>query len=397
MSNQHLIRKPAQTALRAAALPPDGVQYWIDGFLLKQRAQRHSAATIDYYRWHLDHFAWFLAHEGHSLRLADINANHIRAALIYLEGAGRWGKDQPNTNKPLTPASIHAFARALRAFFRWVTREARLEFNPFANVEMPALPNQWRVETLTDEEIVQLFAACDRMGHPFTIQRNRAVLAILLDSGLRASELLSLTIEDVQAHEGTFEVVGKGGKRRTVAIGAYARRELWAFMTHHRLKLDTQEPAVFVSRQGAPLSYYGLKDIFHRLAKLSGITRIPVKAHTCRHTFATKAHRNGMRGATLQTALGHSKFDITRRYYLDIAKEDLAAEHALYGPLDNMDGQLLAARGALRRELPADEVLATEVAEQGYRATGRRYGVSDTAIRKRLRRAGLIPAPSAMR
>jgi site-specific recombinase XerD len=95
--------------------------------------QRHTPATITFYRWSLDHFLWWLEREHYSLTLAAITANHIRAFLIYLESAGCWDKDQPNTDKPLAPASIHAFARTLRAFFNWATKEARLDANPFAN------------------------------------------------------------------------------------------------------------------------------------------------------------------------------------------------------------------------------------------------------------------------
>ena len=107
-----------------------------------------------------------------------------------------------------------------------------------------------------------------------------------------------------------------------------------------------------------------------------------------------------MRGSTLQEMLGHTKFDTTRRYYLDIAKEDLASEHAQYGPLDNLGRKLKnqptsdclrSSRLTTRPELPSVEVLAREVQDSSFRATARRYGVSDTAIRKRLMKAGLLP------
>ena len=335
MSNLPLTRKPqvnfdsAQQADRLSSIY--SIHYFLDGFLLKQRSQRHSQRTIDFYRDNLQRFIWFLNNQGYPTDLKDITPNHIRHFLIYLneQSERRWGSDKWNANKPLSPSSVHAYARSLRAFFRWATREARLAFNPFGNVDMPALPNQWKVTVFTDEEIVQLFLACDHMTSPFIAQRNRTMLAILLDSGIRASELLGLQVGDISLNEGAFTVNGKGSKSRTVVIGHVARRELWTYLTRFRLEIETQYQELFISQSRTPLTYNGLKEVFRTLRQISGITRISVRAHICRHTAATLMHRNGMRGATLQEVLGHTKFDTTRRYYLDIAKNDLIAEHAL--------------------------------------------------------------------
>jgi site-specific recombinase XerD len=257
---------------------------------------------------------------------------------------------------------------------------------------MPRLPDAWKVQTFTDEEIAALFAACDRMGdNPAIRQRNRCILALLFDSGMRASELLGLTMNDVNTTDGVFTVRGKGGKVRPVVIGGFARRELWAYLTKYRRHKGVEEPALLLSQLGTPLTYAGLRQLFRRLQKLTGITRVQVKAHTCRHTFATKAHRNGMRGATLQEMLGHTKFDTTRRYYLDVSTEDLAAEHALYGPLDNMAGDLRGRSTHLRArevasQLPDAKTLEREVQASSYRAVARKYGTTDTTIRNHIRK-----------
>jgi DNA-directed RNA polymerase specialized sigma24 family protein len=101
-----------------------------------------------------------------------------------------------------------------------------------------------------------------------------------------------------------------------------------------------------------------------------------------------------MRGSTLQEVLGHTQFDTTRRYYLDISKEDLVAEHAQFGPLDNMSRQLkdtpLVKAGSTSSALPPADVLLREVKQSNYRAVARKYGVSDTTVRNHLKRAELI-------
>lgn len=259
------------------------IRYFIEGYGLHHKSRRHSPHTISFYTDRLQRLVWFLEHEGYPTALPDITSNHLRHFLIYLseQSQGRWDSSQYMANRPLAQASIHSYAKAIRAFFRWAMREVRLPNDPLSNIEMPALPNQWRLQTFTDEEIAALFAATDRMGNPFVIQRNRTILAVLLDSGIRAGELLSLQLGDVDLQEGVFNVIGKGRKAPTVAIGQLCRRELWSYLAHHRLKIQSDETALFLARNGAPLTYDGLKIVFQRLKELTGITRVGVHAHIC--------------------------------------------------------------------------------------------------------------------
>ena len=390
---------------KTSDLPPlDSIHYFIDGFLLKHRSQRHSPRTVEFYKEHLDRFVWFLKHEGYPDHIEAITPNHIRHFLIYLsEQCKRWESNVWNANKPLSARTIRAYARALRAFFRWVTREASLPRNPFENVDMPHVPSQWKVEAFTDDEIVTLFATIDKIGTAFARQRNRAILALLLDSGIRASELLGLDMDDMDPRESLFNVKGKGGKSRPAVIGSFAKREIWAYLTHFRLPMNAMTDALFVTERGKPFSYDGLMNMFRNLRMKSGIERVSVRPHICRHTFATKAHRNGMRGATLQEALGHTMFDTTRRYYLDVSTEGLAEEHGKYGPLDRMSREIQSGReakqeaskpqldekGKFAPKLPVAQVLVREVTQSSFLAVARKYGVSDTAVRKRIKKAGL--------
>ncbi|HET7081113.1 MAG TPA: site-specific integrase, partial [Chloroflexia bacterium] len=150
---------------------PDTLQYYIDAFLLKHRAERHSLKTLKYYETNLSRFQWFLAQHGYSTQLADITPTHIRAFLLYAQEAeaGRWGTDAGRHADKLSPFSVHAFARCLRAFWRWASDEADLSRNPFSNVAMPKIPNQWKVEAFTDAEIKELFRAIERMESPFMV------------------------------------------------------------------------------------------------------------------------------------------------------------------------------------------------------------------------------------
>jgi site-specific recombinase XerD len=96
--------------------PVTHIRYYLDGFLLKHRSQRHSPKTIEFYRDRLRNFCWFLENQGYPMDLASIHINHIRHFLISLqeEVKGRWDSNNPGANRPMKPRSIHAYARCLR-------------------------------------------------------------------------------------------------------------------------------------------------------------------------------------------------------------------------------------------------------------------------------------------
>lgn len=380
----------AQDPLSPQTPDPADIRHYIAGFLLVQDTQGHSARTREWYATMLGKFVWWLEHEHHPTTLTALTPTHIRLFVRYLQvpNAHRWGTDA-RTRETLQPRTVHGFVRTLRAFLNWATIEADLPRNPFPKDAVPKQVNPWAVEAFTDAEVAQLFAAINQERNAFLIARNRALLALLLDTGLRASEVLTVTCE--QASGGTFTVVGKGGKTRPVILGGQSQREIWSYLTHHRLKMRTRANALFVSETGKALTYWGIKGVFRFLKTHSGITRVPVKAHTCRHTFATKAHQNGMRASMLQRLLGHADYNTTLRFYVNISEEDLKVEHDQYGPMDRIKVQKADRAVQPGDNLPSAQELLAEVNASSFNAVARKYGVSDTLIHKRLRKAGIHP------
>jgi integrase/recombinase XerD len=380
----------AQHPLTPQTPDPTDIRHYIAGFLLVQDTQGHSARTREWYEQMLAKFVWWLEHENYPTTLAALTPTHIRLFVRYLQipNTQRWdtGTRQRETLKPRT---IHGFVRTLRAFLNWATIEADLPKNPFPKDAIPKQVNPWAVESFTDAEVALLFTTLNQERSSFLIARNRALLSLLLDTGLRASEVLTVTCE--QASGGTFTVTGKGGKSRPVILGGQSQREIWTYLTHHRLKMAIRSNALFVTEEGAPLTYWGIKGVFRFLREKSHITRVPVKAHTCRHTFATKAHQNGMRASMLQRLLGHADYNTTLRFYVNITEEDLKEEHAQYGPMDRIKVEKAAKVVPAANKLPPAPELLAEVQESTFKAVARKYGVSDTLIHKRLRKAGIHP------
>lgn len=109
------------------------IRYFIEGYVLHHKSRRHSPHTIEFYTDRLGRLAWFLEHEGYPTTLPDISPSHLRAFMVYLseQEEGRWDSPNHQANRPLMQSSIHSYAKAMRAFFIWVTREARLPTIPF--------------------------------------------------------------------------------------------------------------------------------------------------------------------------------------------------------------------------------------------------------------------------
>jgi len=198
-------------------------------------------------------------------------------------------------------------------------------------LRLPKVP-QMLVEPLTDEEIATVLSAVDRSTSAGA--RGYTVLVLLLNTGLRASELAGLRFEDLQLDQGYLRVRGKGNKERIVPLGNNAKKEL----LHHiyRIRPETErrpEEAVFLSSAGQPLTTNALKLFFSRLRGRTGIRKL--HAHTCRHTFAVKYLINGGDIISLQWILGHSDLS-TVRIYLNLTQAQVAAQHSRYSPMDNI-------------------------------------------------------------
>ncbi len=150
--------------------------------------------------------------------------------------------------------------------------------------------------------------------------RDTAIISLLLDTGIRASELRSLTIGNTNlarmpGEDSFIKVMGKGRKEREVPVGHTTRRNLSRYLRQYRTHAPRNAP-VFVSRQGkGVLSHQGLKDVLLRIKEVSGLPAdTPVHPHKFRHTFATRFMQNGGDVYTLSRLLGHSSVAITEHY-----------------------------------------------------------------------------------
>jgi len=200
--------------------------------------------------------------------------------------------------------------RILGRFFGWASRIHHLP-NPLEDIE-PIRRRKLLPRVLTEIEIERLFdAACSR--------RDRALLAIPLDNGLRVGEIANLTWADI----GPDYIVAEGKTgRRVVPLGEEVRRSLIGLGDGHH---------IWLGRKG-PLTVEGVKQIYRRLFQEAGIRGRKTGCHTLRHTFATLYLKHGGNIRMLQEIMGHQDLRTTT-LYLHLAGVDVAVDHAKFSPI----------------------------------------------------------------
>ncbi|HEY3378233.1 MAG TPA: tyrosine-type recombinase/integrase, partial [Armatimonadota bacterium] len=205
---------------------------------------------------------------------------------------------------------------SLRVFFGFLVDDGQLDTSPMAKVDPPKLPKKM-MPALTVEQVTTLLASC---GKDFYGVRDRATLLLLLDTGLRAAELLSLTVTQFDSRAGgRLVVMGKGAKQREVYFGPTTATALRDYL---RRREGVSTPALFINHYESPLTYSGLAQILRRRGMAAGLPAHATHPHAMRHTFATLFLRDGGNVFALQRLLGHATLAMTERY-LTLTGDDL--------------------------------------------------------------------------
>ena len=202
----------------------DLIGYWE----FNNRTEGKSPNTIRWYNQELGKFEQFLERDDGSTLLADLGEPEVRAYIAFLQQKRKWDDNElcPTAEEGLSPGGIQNRIRALKAFFNWLHREGyteRYRLEHLANYRVPSRV----VEVLTEPEIRRVLAACDTRSDWGA--RAHAILTLMLDSGLRLSEVSGLRREELDLDAGWLKVLGKGGKERIVPFGAAAQRTLWRY------------------------------------------------------------------------------------------------------------------------------------------------------------------------
>jgi site-specific recombinase XerD len=272
------------------------------------KAQGLSCRTIEEREGTFRRLLWWLTHEAETEPMLDcLTPELIRRFLAYCRDpnpGGRFGSDRSRSKAQASPATVFAYFRVLRSFCHFCLEEGLLEENPMARVKPPRVPRE-QVQPFTPEQLRELLEATRQTAAP---DRNRCILLLLVDTGLRVSELCSLKVSDVSNDDGSIAVVGKGGKRRTVYLGQASRRALRLYLRKWRHSAAPEAPLFIAAggtHAGEGISTSGVRQMMKDLEQLSGVTGVRVSPHTLRHSFAIAFLRGGGNLFELQQLMGH--------------------------------------------------------------------------------------------
>jgi integrase/recombinase XerD len=314
----------------------------IKGFLYFKSAEGLTDRSLESYQRTLSQWA---AHTG-AVKITQITSREIFTYLNYLRTEYIPHRFSGEI-RALSPKTIRNVWITLSSFFHWASKEYQLT-NPMRNVPPPRFQTA-PVSSFTEDEVRRMLKACINTKEADTNQRRRfvmrrptanrdqAIILVLLDSGLRASELCSLKIGEIDIKRGKLEIKhgveggAKGGKGRIVFLGKITRQAVYRSLPEREDMEDPDAPLFTVSRN-RPFNPATLRHIIKSIAERAGVKN--AYPHKFRHTFAITYLRSGGDVFTLQALLGHSSLDMVR-HYAQIAQIDIEQTHRKASPVDN--------------------------------------------------------------
>lgn len=288
----------------------------------------------EYYNNILAKFLWYARSQGWPADPSLITREHIRDLLDYVTREKyRWPESPRSCYKLASPATVHHYGVVVKTLFNWAEEEGYLEVNPIRRLK-PGPPRYREVAPYSDEEVQAMLGRCEadaRFRYRFLGLRNKAIISLFIDTGLRLAELADIRLSDLDPKLQQVQVVGKGAKARVVPINGEARKAL-----RHYLEIRPPgDDRLWQTSDGQPLSAYSIQIMIQRLKRRAGI-RGGGGPHRFRHYFATRYLENGGDLNTLRLLLGHSTLAMVLKYsrYIDVKKA--LAGHQQFSPLDRL-------------------------------------------------------------
>lgn len=283
----------------------------IDRFLRYQRVEKNASPhTIASYQRDILQFCGFICDDVAGAVKQPVTRRTLRRYLGHLQAAG------------YARSSIARKLSSLRSFFRFLVREGVWSQNPLDSVDTPRR-ERLLPDFLYQDDCLRLLNAPD--SNSVLGLRDRAILELLYATGIRVSELVGLSLHDVDYRQGYVLVLGKGGKERIVPVGRPACQAAERYLVESRVQLVQRgrpnETAFFLNRDGGSLSDRSVRRIVDKYVKQVAL-ETHVSPHTLRHTFATHMLDHGADLRSVQELLGHASVSTTQ-LYTHITKERL--------------------------------------------------------------------------
>lgn len=274
-------------------------------FMQEQKFRGNSEYTLSYYERCLKMFLDFC---GSDLDVEDLDIMIFKSYQLYV-----------SESREINKISVRTYARAVKVFYRW------LYFENFIDIDINRLnlmkANKDVIVPLSDNEVKQLlnlYSNNSVMGC-----RNKTILMLMLDCGLRLGEVVNLKIHDVDFNNRYLVINGKGSKQRVVSFGSSSLNQIKCYL-NYLSSSSSASSSLFLTQKSTPVTRNTIKMLFARIKKNKGLER--VYPHLLRHTFATNFIFNGGNLEVLRLLLGHSTINITQIYIHLAAQKHLISD-----------------------------------------------------------------------
>jgi len=293
-----------------------------------------SPRTVEYYRMCLSGLEYFARRERWP-EPPGITRDHIRDFMEYVATEPhRWAGDGRRcTYKRASLGTVHHYGKVVKTFFNWALDEEYIAKSPTLRLRLPQ-PHYREVAPYTDEEVSAMLRVCEhdiQHGYRYLGLRNRAIISVFTDTGLRLSELAGMRLSELAPNLQQVRVMGKGARLRIVPLSGEARKALKAY-------LAAREPggdSVWLTDYGEPLAASAIKTMIDRLQRRAGVAS-GGGAHRFRHYFATRYLEGGGDLNSLRLLLGHATLYMVLRYTRFVNVQRAIDGHAGFSPLDRL-------------------------------------------------------------
>lgn len=292
-------------------------------FVMNCQCRNLSPKTITNYKKQVSYLLEFLEREFKVTELDAVAPHQIKQFMIVMQKRGR------------KPSYINDLLKAFKCFFKYIQEE---EYIPalltakIKNVKQPKVI----IKTFTNEEVKGMLDCYQ--GHSYLAMRNKAIMAMFFDTGIRLNELITLKQE--QIYPDYLLIKGKGNKERVVPKSPYLAKILMkyqvvrdGYFAYRVIPYDN----LFLSKNCKPLTAEAVARVVKLAGAYAGVgEEIRCSPHTCRHTFAQMQLRNGLDVYSLSRLMGHESISITQRYLEGIRDKEVIRAGTRTSPLMNL-------------------------------------------------------------
>ncbi|MCG8401236.1 MAG: tyrosine-type recombinase/integrase [Firmicutes bacterium] len=290
-------------------------------FYAEEKSKNRLKRTIAWHRENIKAFKKALQEQNISLNLEEIDHRTIKNNFI-LYTIENWN------NKPQT---INMRIRSLRQFFSFLVEEGYLAQNPAVRVEK-LKTEETLIVALTGAQVKKILKAVDR--NTFTGLRDYTMLLLMLETGVRLSELSHLKINNINFQEGTVKVFGKGARERVVPIQRRCKKQIQQYISFRGTGLGHDH--LFVTIDNEPIKNRTIQERLEILTQKAGLAGVQTSPHIWRHTFARFYILNGGDPFSLKKILGHKSWEMVH-HYVSLFGSQVVAQHQKASPVEHLD------------------------------------------------------------